>query len=169
MSSFLLLLLKHGFNSFLAFTWIPLSCAWTLDSQHQSEQWSQWTSTFLSLTELFMENGYDHHDHQDRYTYNLSGPKRFTLDVPNQSPLPVGWTSTFLSLTKPACNPFSLFLSLDSQHQSDLQVEYLWPNLPASLSWCTAPKVSASKTTQAQTRWPWMTPSFTFASLSICS
>ena len=32
-----------------------------------------------------MKNGYDHHDHQDIYTYNLSGPKRFTLDVPNQS------------------------------------------------------------------------------------
>ena len=33
-----------------------------------------------------MENGYDHHDHQDIFTYNLSVPKRFTLDVPNQSP-----------------------------------------------------------------------------------
>ena len=33
-----------------------------------------------------MKNGYDHHDHQEIYTYNLSGPKRFTLDVPNQSP-----------------------------------------------------------------------------------
>ena len=33
-----------------------------------------------------MKNGYDHHDHQDIYTYNLSGLKRFTLDVPNQSP-----------------------------------------------------------------------------------
>ena len=36
--------------------------------------------------QLFMKNGYDHHDHQDIYTYNLSGPKRLTLDVPNQSP-----------------------------------------------------------------------------------
>ena len=35
---------------------------------------------------FFMKNGYDHHDHQDIYTYNLSVPKRFTLDVPNQSP-----------------------------------------------------------------------------------
>ena len=33
-----------------------------------------------------MKNAYDHHDHQDIYTYNLSVPKRFTLDVPNQSP-----------------------------------------------------------------------------------
>ena len=33
-----------------------------------------------------MKNGYDHHEHQDIYTYNLSGPKRFTLDVPIQSP-----------------------------------------------------------------------------------
>ena len=32
-----------------------------------------------------MKNGYDHHKHQDIYTYNLSVPKRFTLDVPNQS------------------------------------------------------------------------------------
>ena len=36
--------------------------------------------------QFFMKNGYDHDDHQDIYTYNLSGPKRFTLDVPNQSP-----------------------------------------------------------------------------------
>ena len=33
-----------------------------------------------------MKNGYDHHEHQYIYTYNLSVPKRFTLDVPNQSP-----------------------------------------------------------------------------------
>ena len=33
-----------------------------------------------------MKNGYDHHDHQDIYTYNLSGPKRFILDLPIQSP-----------------------------------------------------------------------------------
>ena len=33
----------------------------------------------------FSEKRSDHHDHQDFYTYNLSGPKRFTLDVPNQS------------------------------------------------------------------------------------
>ena len=33
-----------------------------------------------------MKNGYDHHDHQDIYNYNLSVPERFTLDVPNQSP-----------------------------------------------------------------------------------
>ena len=36
--------------------------------------------------QLFMKNAYDHHDHQDIYTYDLSGPKRCTLDVPNQSP-----------------------------------------------------------------------------------
>ena len=36
--------------------------------------------------QLFMKNGYDHHDHQDIYTYDLSVPKSFTLDVPNQSP-----------------------------------------------------------------------------------
>ena len=33
-----------------------------------------------------MKNGYDHHDHQGIYTYNLSVPKRFTLDVPAKSP-----------------------------------------------------------------------------------
>ena len=33
-----------------------------------------------------MNNGYDHHDHQDIYTYNLSDPKRFTIDVPAKSP-----------------------------------------------------------------------------------
>ena len=33
-----------------------------------------------------MKNGYDHHDHQGTYTYNLSVPKMFILDVPNQSP-----------------------------------------------------------------------------------
>ena len=33
-----------------------------------------------------MKNGYDHHEHQDIYTYNLSVPRRFTLDVPNQPP-----------------------------------------------------------------------------------
>ena len=33
-----------------------------------------------------MKNGYDHHDHQGIYTYNLSVPKRFTLDVPIKSP-----------------------------------------------------------------------------------
>ena len=33
-----------------------------------------------------MKNGYDHHVHQDIYTYNLSVPRRFILDVPNQSP-----------------------------------------------------------------------------------
>ena len=43
-----------------------------------------------------MKNGYDHHDHQDIYTYNLSVPKRFTLDVPNQSPpLPLGSEDIF--------------------------------------------------------------------------
>ena len=33
-----------------------------------------------------MKNGYDHLNHLDIYTYNLSVPKRVTLDVPNQSP-----------------------------------------------------------------------------------
>ena len=33
-----------------------------------------------------MKNVYDHHDHQDIYTYNLTGPKRFTLGVPFNSP-----------------------------------------------------------------------------------
>ena len=33
-----------------------------------------------------MKDGYDHHDHQDIYTNNLSVLKRLTLDVPNQSP-----------------------------------------------------------------------------------
>ena len=44
-----------------------------------------WNSHYGGPNQLFMKNGYDHHDHQDIYTYNLSGPKRFTLDVPNQS------------------------------------------------------------------------------------
>ena len=33
-----------------------------------------------------MKNGYDHRNHQNIYTYNLSVPKRFTLDVPAKSP-----------------------------------------------------------------------------------
>ena len=46
-----------------------------------------------------MKNGYDHHNHQDIYTYNLIGPKRFTLDVSNQSPPPT-YVLTYLALLK---------------------------------------------------------------------
>ena len=35
-----------------------------------------------------MKNVYDHHEHQDIYTYNLSVPKRFTLDVPITQSVP---------------------------------------------------------------------------------
>ena len=45
-----------------------------------------WKGPYGGSNQLFMKNGYDHHDHQDIYTYNLSVPERFTLDVPNQSP-----------------------------------------------------------------------------------
>ena len=33
-----------------------------------------------------MKNGYDHHEHHDIYTYNLSVSKKSTLDVPAKSP-----------------------------------------------------------------------------------
>ena len=45
-----------------------------------------WKGPYGGSNQLFMKNGYGHHDHQDIYTYNLSVPQRFTLDVPNQSP-----------------------------------------------------------------------------------
>ena len=62
-----------------------------------------------------MKNGYDHHVHQDIYTYNLSVPKRFTLDVPNQSP------PKFKALSPPVSDinlAFLVALGLESKSEN---------------------------------------------------
>ena len=62
----------------------PQNCSSESEIQQMALQF--WNGPYGGSNQLFMKNGYDHHDHQDIYTYNLSVPERFTLDVPNQSP-----------------------------------------------------------------------------------
>ena len=62
----------------------PQNCSSESEIQQMALQF--WKGPYGGSNQLFMKNGYDHHDHQDIYTYNLSVPERFTLDVPNQSP-----------------------------------------------------------------------------------
>ena len=58
-----------------------------------------------------MKNSYDHHDHQDIYTYNLSVPKRFTLDVPNQSP-PTWIVSGVYSMVYHLSNEINIIMTI---------------------------------------------------------
>ena len=62
----------------------PQNCSSESEIQQMALQF--WNGPYGGSNQLFMKNGYDHHEHQDIYTYNLSVPERFTLDVPNQSP-----------------------------------------------------------------------------------
>ena len=71
----------------------PQNCSSESEIQQMALQF--WKGPYGGSNQLFMKNGYDHHDHQVIYTYNLSVPKRFTLDVPNQSP-PILSTVHFL-------------------------------------------------------------------------
>ena len=61
----------------------PRNCSSESEIQQMALQF--WNGRYGGSNQLFMKNGYDHHEHQDIYTYNLSVPQRFTLDVPNQS------------------------------------------------------------------------------------
>ena len=63
----------------------PQNCSSESEIQQMALQF--WNGPYGGSNQLFMKNGYDHHDHQDIYTYNLSGPKTFTLDVTINSPL----------------------------------------------------------------------------------
>ena len=62
----------------------PQNCSSESEIQQMALQF--WNGRYGGSNQLFMKNGYDHHDHQDIYTYNLAVPKRFTLDVPAKSP-----------------------------------------------------------------------------------
>ena len=62
----------------------PQNCSSESEIQQMALQF--WKGPYGGSNQLSMKNGYDHHDHQDIYTYNLSVPKRFTLDVPIKSP-----------------------------------------------------------------------------------
>ena len=68
-------------------TWRHLSIAVvpheTVVQRVRSNRW-RFNFEMAGTNQLFMKSGYDHH--HDIYTYNLTGPKRFTLDVPINSP-----------------------------------------------------------------------------------
>ena len=73
-----------------------------------------------------MKNGYDHHVHQDIYTYNLSVPKRFTLDVPNQSP-------PYLKLWLPIGRPNDGLISLVTESKRITVMFFIGPRYTWSL------------------------------------
>ena len=55
----------------------PQNCSSESEIQQMALQF--WKGPYGGSNQLFMKNGYDHHEHQDIYTYNLSVPRRFTL------------------------------------------------------------------------------------------
>ena len=62
----------------------PRNCSSECEIQQMALQF--WSGRYGGSNQLFMKNGYDHHEHHDIYTYNLSIPMRFTLNIPAKSP-----------------------------------------------------------------------------------
>ena len=113
----------------------PQNCS--SESEIQQMALRFWKGPYGGSNQLSVKTGYDHHDHQDIKTYNLSVPKRLTLDVPNQSPPTqsvVQCRQRYCTLQGSVLFWLFVWLSLDiqSQHQGQPHWVLYWSQISSS-------------------------------------